>query len=224
MKQGNESNLPTGIYIIRKDKSEVIQRLDELLALFSRRVPDGQVVAIFKDGCRKVIDFLADSFAETHVRDICQKIIHSYHTDNISLARERGLKIYCFLGDLRITIPHFVPINDLPSCRHLLDFSTEKAALMAIDLVDNGIVKAGSHVLSIGAELYHICKITDVHRYYSDLLDILEHDVADGWMLSSVELLLESKCREELEYCKLATLKTTGGTDKGDSGWSTPGY
>ena len=78
-----ESRLPEGLYVLCKDKSEVEKKLNDLLRLFNRSLPEGQVVAIFKDGCHKVIDFFADCFAETHVRaklicllaDICL-IIH----------------------------------------------------------------------------------------------------------------------------------------------------
>lgn len=63
-----ESNLPAGLYVLCKDKTAVTNKLDELLFLFSRSLPDGQVVAIFKDGCHRVSYFLADCFAETHVR------------------------------------------------------------------------------------------------------------------------------------------------------------
>ena len=63
-----ESRLPEGLYVLCKDKSVVEKRLDDLLRLFNRSLPEGQVVAIFKDGCHRVIDFFADCFAETHVR------------------------------------------------------------------------------------------------------------------------------------------------------------
>ena len=206
-----ESKLPAGLYVLCKDKSETEKRLDDLLRLFNRSLPEGQVVAIFKDGCHKVLDFLADCFAETHVRTKFQNRVRSMsNTDNVALARKYGQDIYYSLFDLRISIPHFVPFNDLPSCRHLLDYSLEEAVRKAVNLVDNGIVKATAHVLSIGADVYDICTIADVQKYYSDLLGIFKRDQEEGWKPSLVELVFENKCQEELEYCKLATLKTTG--------------
>ena len=206
-----ESKLPAGLYVLCKDKSEAEKRLDDLLRLFNRSLPEGQVVAIFKDGCHKVLDFLADCFAETHVRSKFQNRVRSMsNTDNVASARAYGLIIFNFLVDLRISIPLFVPYNDLPSCRHLLDYSPEDAAEKAINLIDKGFVKAVAHSISIGTKVYNICTIADVHKYYSDLLRIFKSDQEEGWKPSLVELIFENKCQEELEYCKLATLKTTG--------------
>ena len=119
-----------------------------------------------------------------------------------------GKRINIF--DLRISIPLFIPYSDLPSCRHLLDYSPEEAAEKAVNLIDCGFVKAVAHSISIGKKVYDICTIADVNGYYSDLLRIFECDREEGWKPSLVELLFENKSLEELEYCKLANLKTTG--------------
>ena len=211
MRKEIESKLPEGLYVLSKDKLEVEKKLDDILRLFNRSLPEGQVVAIFKDGCHKVSNFLADCFTETHARTKFQnRVLSMSTTDNVELDRKYGQNIYYFLVDLRIAIPLFVPFSDLPSCRRLLDFSPEEAAEKAVNLIDNGFVKAVAHSISIGTKVYHICTIVDVHRYYSDLLGIFERDREEGWKPSHVELLFENKCREELEFCKLATLKTTG--------------
>ena len=206
-----ESKLPAGLYVLCKDKSEVEKKLDDLLRLFNRLLPEGQVVAIFKDGCHKVIDFFADCFAETHVRTKFQNRVRIMSTtDNVELARKYGQDIYYFLVDLRIAIPQFVSFTDLPSCRRLLDYSVEEAAEKAVNLFESGFIKAVAHSISIGKIVYDICTIADVNRYYSDILSIFERDREEGWKPSLVELLFENKSQEELEYCKLATLKTTG--------------
>ena len=210
MSTGIVQNLPAGLYVLSKDKSAVISRIDDLSKPFFCNLEGRQVVAKCKECQRRLLFFLNESFEETRARDKCKLRIQSYFTDDINLAREYGQRMLDFLFQLKGTMTLFVPFEDLPSCRSLLDCSVEEAIVKAADLCGNGIIKATTHVLSIGSEIYKIVSIEDVRHYYNDYLELFQRDVDEGWKLSRVEQVFLNKAKMELEYCQLATLKTAG--------------
>lgn len=171
---------------------------------------DKQAVAKCKELSHVIADVLTDCFEETCAINKCCRWINKLLTDDINLARVYGLKMSYFLSDLKVFIWYFVPFKDLPSCRVLLDYSPEEAAIKAIDLVENDIVKVASKVISLGEGLYHVHTIAGVKHFYGDLLETFRKDVEGGWKPSPIEMLFEAKCNLELEYCTLAKLKVSG--------------
>ena len=108
------------------------------------------------------------------------------------------------------SLQYFVPFDDMPSCRSLLDFSVEDATVKAIDLVGTGVVKEVAKALSIGSEICKIKTIADVEHFYSSAQGLLAKEAREGWQPTPIEFLFENKCEMELEYCKLASLKVAG--------------
>lgn len=210
MSAGIAQNLPVGLYVLSKDKSVVIARIDDLSKQFFFTLEGKQVVAKCKECQQRVLLFLNESFEDTRAREKCKLRFQSYFTDDINLAREYGQRMLDFLFQLKGTMKLFVPFEDLPSCRSLLDCSVEEAIVKAADLCGSGIVKATAHVLSIGSEVYKIKNIEDVRHYYNDYLVLFQRDVEEGWKLSPVEQVFLIKAKIELEYCQLAVLKTAG--------------
>lgn len=210
MSISNPQGLPLGLYVLKKDKPEVIARIERLAELFDCQLVDSLAVARCKDCCHRFIALLDDCFQDTYAREKCKRRIKGFISDDIIRARVNGQKMLSFLIDLRTQIDSFVPFDDLPSCRSLLDYSPEDSALKAIDLVANGIVKVVSRSLSIGSDVIHIKEISDVRKYYLDSLRILKSEQEQGWEPSPVEIVFREKSTMELEYCKLATLKVAG--------------
>ena len=206
--------LPAGYYVIKQDKEKVLSRIDILSQLFFAKKDGKQVVVKYNECRNRFISLLDDCFEESFARNRCQKQIKQLTTDNIDRACQYCSSLWSVLFSLRGIIPHFIPFDDLPSCRSLLDYSVEDAARKALDLVDNGIVKGIARTVSIGTELYHIVNIVDVKSYYTDSLKVIEEYKRDGDQQSPVDLLFENKCRLELEYCKLAALKVSGKLSK----------
>lgn len=210
MSISNPQGLPPGLYVLKKDKQEVIARIEKLAELFNCQLVDSLAVARCKDCCHRFVAFLDDCFLDTCAREKCKRRINGFITDDINRARINGKKMLSFLIDLRSQIDFFVPFEDLPSCRSLLDYSPEDSAIKAIDLVANGIVKVVSKSLAIGSDVIHIKEISDVRKYYLESLRILKDEQEQGWELSPVEIVFREKSMMELEYCKLATLKVAG--------------
>lgn len=210
MNTGSSNNLPDGLYVLRRDREEVSSRIVTLSEPFKLNLQGKQVVAKSKECKYKITVFLEECFEETSARNKCKRRLEGYLTDDVSIAREYGQKMLFFLINLKGMMPYFVRFDDLPSCRSLLDYSPEEAAVKAADLCGNGIVKASAHILAIGSKLYDFKTISDVWHYYTDSLTSFQKDVSEGWKLSPVEHLFENKANMELEYCKLATLKTAG--------------
>lgn len=208
------NRLPNGLYVLRSEKSRILEQIDSLERDFYRAFSDKQAVAECKACKSRLITLLDEHFADTRVKYKLISRLRNTDTDDINLARKNGQIMQLFLSGLRTVVTYSVPFRDLPSCCSLLDCSVKEAAHKAIDLVGNSIVKASAKALSIGANVYHITQIADIKVYYSDLLSCIQGS-DDGSSPTGIELLAENKCKEELEYCKLALLKVSGKLTQG---------
>lgn len=202
--------LSPGLYVIRKDKESLLSEIGAIMPALNRPLDNRESVSECR-ACRMRIKRLFENgFVDTRAKSKCIYALENSNTDNAQVAQEYGKQMFAFLCDLSEVILYSISFADLPSCRSLLDYSPEDAAAKAVDLVDNGIVKTIAKTLMIGAQAYHIKEIADVSNYYRSFLATFRKDTEAGLKPTEVELFYENKCNEELEYCRLASLKVAG--------------
>lgn len=204
------SGLPAGLYVLKKSKEEIRERIDAMPSLFADVEGNKQIVNTYKTIRRKVIALLGECFEDTYARNKCLKEVKTIDTDDVNLARCYARRTCDILFEISGSVKYFVPFDDLPSCRSLLECSVEEAIAKAIDLVESGVVKVAAKALSIGSEICKIKTITDVKHFYSSAKDLLTQEAGEGWQPTPIEELFENRCEIELEYCKLASLKVAG--------------
>ena len=204
------NGLPSGLYVLRTSKEEIRARIEAIPSRFVDVVGNRQIVNTYKTTRRKVIALLEDCFEDTCARNKCLKEVKRIDTDDISLANYYWRSMCDIIFRISESLQYFVPFDDMPSCRSLLDFSVEDATVKAIDLVGTGVVKEVAKALSIGSEICKIKTIADVEHFYSSAQGLLAKETREGWQPTPLEFLFENKCEMELEYCKLASLKVAG--------------
>jgi len=204
------SGLPAGLYVLKKSKEDIRERIDAMPSLFADVEGNKQIVNTYKTIRRKVIALLGECFEDTCARNKCLKEIKSIDTDDVNLARRYASRICDILFGISGSLQYFVSFDDLPSCRSLLGCSVEEAIVKALDLVESGVVKVASKALSIGSEICKIKTISDVKHFYSSAKGLLSQEAGDGWNPTQIEELFYRKCEIELEYCKLASMKVAG--------------
>lgn len=202
--------LQSGLFVLVKDKETVLGEIESVANSFGKELTDKGILAECRACRNRIKVLLVNCFADTRAKEKTIRCLTNSDTDNVKLACEYGQQMFSLLYNLIIVVCHSVRFDDLPSCRSLLDFSMEEAREKAMDLVGNGVVKDMAKTLSIGKELYHFKEIADVECYYSDMMTSFMNDTAAGLQPTVVEQVFERKCRVELEYCSLASLKVTG--------------
>lgn len=204
------TRLPAGLYVLKAAKDNVISRIDSLSQPFYKQLSDKQAVATCYKCSHDICELFEDCFADTCARNKSIKLIHSCYSDDINLARLCGQRMLQFMCKLKESINYFVPLQDFPSCKSLLDFSPDEILEKAADLIGSGIIKAFSNMFAIGSDVYKIVNIADVKRFYSDALNTFELDRDRGMTLTPLDIVFENKSKMELEYCRLALLKSLG--------------
>lgn len=206
-----QTHTPTGLYVLVKDKAEALARVEAIGVDCWGQMTDREAVLRCRKVCHEIIVFLQEFFrTETCAVDRSLRLIKGMDTDNALLARRYGQQLYGFLTDLKMIIVESVAMNDMPSCRKLLDDPIEIAASKATDLIKNNIIKGAVHILHIGKDVCDLVNIADVDQYYKACLQEFEEEKASGWTLSPAEQCFESKALMEREYCKLASLYVAG--------------
>lgn len=66
---------------------------------------------------------------------------------------------------LRNIAQNATPIKELPSCKKLIELSTEDAAAAATDLIKSDIVKSVAKSLLLGTKIKDAINISDVRNY-----------------------------------------------------------
>ena len=203
-------DLHPGLYVLAVDKTVVSQKIDCLSKVFNKTLDDNLAVAESKACRRKIVDILEKNFVDTRARAITIRSLKASNMDNPYNARKYAdLMNYILIG-LKNVVDYSFCFKDLPSCRSLLDCCLEEVQEKAIDLVGHGVIKDITKTLIIGKNLYHFKEIADVKRYYSDMLALFTADSAAGMQPTPIEQVFDLKCREELVYCQMASLKEAG--------------
>lgn len=206
-----QNTVPNGLYVLRMDKATTLAKVGELLLEFRRELNSKDSVKKCKEMRHRILRFLEDYFfPDTYGFEKSVLYVKGMSTDDINMAIVFGQELFGFLLCLRPMIENAFTLNELPSCRALLDDSKENAALKAVDLIKNDIIKNTIHALHIGKGVYDLCTIPSVERFYQDGLDEFEREKSEGRNLSLREQMLEDKFRMEHEYCCLVALHITG--------------
>jgi hypothetical protein len=206
-----QHNFPNGLFVLRLGKEETLAKVEELSLMFMRELKDKDAVKKCKEARHRLLTFLEECFfPETCGVNRSMNLIKGMDTDNATLARTNGEKMYCFLVNLKLLVDHSFLLSELPSCRALLDDTAEVAAQKALDIINNNIVTGIKHGLFIGKDIHDLFSIADVKRFYQEGLGEFENEKAEGWTLSPPEQILERKFLIENKYCDLAALHVAG--------------
>lgn len=213
--QASEFKIPNGLFVLVKSKEDTLVRIDNLLTVVFRKLTNREAILTYKKFQHDVLGFLGDVFQPgTYGIEKLRGMVKGMISDDIEVVRRYGAKLFSLLFEIKTSLPYFITIDEMPSCRSLLEDPKEIAASKAKDLIKNNIVKVVANVVAIGKGVYDICNIADVHSYYKNVQRELEEERASGWELSLYEQILERKIETELEYCRLASLYVAGGLTK----------
>lgn len=206
-----QHTFPKGLYVLREGKEETLAKVGELSLEFMKELNDRSAVLKCKEMSARLKNFLREYFfPDTHGTDRSIQIIGQMNSDDINKARVDGQWMLGFLVYLKSVIADSFMLNELPSCRSLLNDSVETAAKKAIDLIGNNVVSGITRSLCIGKDIHDLCSIFDIKRFYQDGLDEFEKERLEGWTLSGPEQILECKFQIEHKYCDLAMRHVAG--------------
>ena len=206
-----QHKFPNGLYVLRKDKEETLSKMGSLLPEFMRELNDRSVVLKCKEMSSRLKSFLREYFfPDTHGTERSIQILSKMTSDDINKSRVDGQWMLGFLIFLKSVVSNSFTLNELPSCRSLLDDSAETAVQKALDLTKSNIVKGITHSLFIGKDIYDLFAIADLKRWYQGGIDEFEKEKAEGWLLSLPERTLECKFQVERKYCELVALHVAG--------------
>lgn len=202
---------PGGLYVLRKGKEETLARVGALLPEFMRELNDRSAVLKCKEMSSRLKNFLREYFLpNTHGAERSIQIIGRMTSDDINKARSDGQWMLGFLVFLKSVVSSSFTLDELPSCRSLLDDSVETAARKAADLIKSNVVAGITHSLFIGKDIRDLFTIADIKRLYQVGLDEFKKEKTEGWELSQPEQILECKFLVEDKYCELAALHVAG--------------
>lgn len=203
---------PDGIFVLKKDKNEVVARISQVCSGpdFTSGMGVKQRVALFKTCCGRAQNIIDDCFVtEMHAPSKCKQILVTMiGYDDINQVESGIIVLWKLLSDLRCIVQNAVRISELPSCRKLTELSSKDAATVASDLVKSDIVKGIAKTILIGFGILDSIKISDVKNYYCALKSELQKELEEDNRLASLtEQYLLEKFDAEIGYCDLAAYK-----------------
>lgn len=205
------NTIPTGLYVLVKDKGETLARVEELGAELVGNYNYWEAVLRWKKVLHETIEFLKEFFRpETHGIDSSLRMLKSMNTDNALQARNNVQWMLGFLTNLKMLITTAITVNDLPSCRSLLADPKEIAASKATDMIKSNVIKSGVLAMHLVKDVHDLVTIADIDGFYRNGIQEFENEKNAGWSLSPVEQVLENIFHIEREYCEMATLHVAG--------------
>ena len=202
--------LPYGLYVLKKDKAEVSVQIREISHSLGEIQCDRQFVLKYKASIHKLKALLKDCFVETRAQKCACDVLKCFNIDNFNQLRNIWPSFSCFVFDLNNVVAYSIRFDELPSCRDILKCSPEEVVKKAVNLTKSGIVKMATSLISFGSNIYTFSTVSDVKHFYTDSLSMMTREDNDNIPASPVEIVFENKCQEELEYCRLASLKVSG--------------
>ena len=209
------------IFVAIKDKEYVLAKIEGLGQKFYNRkaINEKQWKALFKYNCHETVEVFDECFEPTMLGITrCKKKVEKFQKQDIVNIDAAKLVVFNMLVDLKEIVSSMVPINNLPSCKSLVELSAEDIIAKAKDLVKSDIVKVGVGALLLGAKISDVVKIEDVRDYYQRNLEELLSEIKikrdKGEPTSFIEHFLLDKFNAEIGYCNLALVKAGIGITK----------
>lgn len=208
-----------GTFFTVVSKDEVIEKLNKLNERYDKpNMSYGhQNVASLKAYCRGLIDIIDTCFAvDLRAVKRCRASIEKYiRVDDPYLATFVMSDVRDTSANLLAMVKEFIPLDDFPTCKPILDLSVEDALSVANDLSKNTFTKVVIGAGLLGKKIGDVITISDVKSFYKDQISRLESEIAaDRDIPSPTEEFLLAKFRAELGYCRIAMVKTGIGATK----------
>lgn len=199
------------IFIIIKDKVHVLNQIEGLCSKYHTKtaINEQQRKLHFKSYCHDTLTVINDCFETSLLgaKRIINKINEYNKKDNVNI-QAASLDIFNILINFKCLVESSVPIQDLPSCRRLIELSPKDAVFKANEFVRNNGFRAGVHILSLESNVTDTQYIEAVTTFYSEYLNELKDEInIKGFAPNHTEQFLLDKFNIELEYCRLALLK-----------------
>ena len=204
---------PQGIFVIKSGKEYAITQIDNLCKKYSSKnaANNIQTIALFKAYCRETIDMLETCFAtEMQGASRCRRFVEKCaHTDDINIVQVGSIQIFDMLIHLREIVRNATLIKDMPSCKKLIELSTEDAIAAATDLVKSDIVKGIAKRWLLRTKIKDAIEISDVKNYYNEQIKELQKELDEEYReITPIERFLMDKFNAEIGYCDIASVKT----------------
>lgn len=208
-----------GTFISVVSKDEIIEKLNKLNNRYDKAsVSYGhQTVSYLKSYCHEFLEIIDTCFAADlrAVKRCRASIERGLYVDDPYLAINAMADMYNTSINMLAMVKEFIPLNDFPTCKPLLELSTEDAVSVANDLNKNTFTKVVIGAALLGKKVGDMITISDIKTFYKDQISNLESEIAaDRGNPSPTEVFLLDKFKAELGYCYKAMLKTGIGAAK----------
>lgn len=166
-------------------------------------------VSYYKNFVEKTESLLETDFEITYGIEKCKRQLDIYKRSNndavLLEGRDYAVKL---LGDLCLIVYSMIPLNNLPSCKSLLDFTKDVAMECLKDTTNDRFAKIGLGLASTQSKANDKVKIEDVLIFYDNIIKELDREKRqEDWTLSPIEQALYDKAKEECDYCRMAMSK-----------------
>ena len=207
-----------GYYITTKNVDDIRIYVSDIINMSKRKSnSDKENKALCKAYCEKTYRLLEDCFVPGMWGvERAKNLLKRYKdSDNLSKLCDAKTIADGILLNISLSLGRVFPLKDFPSCKNLLDLSSDIASAYAKDLIKSKVIKVGLEVLLLKSKVDDAVTIEDVWRFYNDIVKELEREMLEeGWTLSSVEQSLFLKSKAERAYCYKAMIKTGFGITK----------
>lgn len=207
-----------GYYITTKNVDDIRLYVSGIINMNMRKSnSDIDNKALCKAYCEKTYRlleecFVPDMWGVEHAKNLLKR---DKNSDNLSKLCDAKTIADGILLDISLNLGRVFPLKDFPSCKKLLDISSDIAFAYAKDLIKSKVIKVGLEVLLLKSKIDDVVTIVDVWHFYNDIVTELEREMLEeGWTLSSVEQSLYLKSKAERAYCYKAMIKTGFGITK----------
>lgn len=207
-----------GYYITTKNVDDIRLYVSDIINL-NKRKPNSDIdnKALCKAYCEKTYRlleecFVPDMWGVEHAKNLLKR---GKNSDNLSKLCDAKTIADGILLHISLSLGRVFPLKDFPSCKKLLDISSDIASAYAKDLIKSKVIKVGLEALLLKSKVDDAVTIVDVWHFYNDIVTELEREMLEeGWTLSHVEQSLFLKSKAERAYCYKAMIKTGFGITK----------
>jgi hypothetical protein len=207
-----------GFYITTKNIDDIRLTISDIIDMNKLKPnSDKDNKALCKAYCEKTYRLLEECFVPDMwgVERAKKLLKRDKDSDNLSKLCSAKTIADGILFNISLNLKKVFPLKDLPSCRKLLDFSSDIAYACAKDLIKSKVIKVGMEVLLLKSKVDDAVTIEDVWHFYNEIVTELEREILEeGWALSPVEQSLFLKSKAERAYCYKAMIKTGFGITK----------
>ena len=205
-----------GIFVTRIGKANAKLCFDEIAKKYGNRIAlisgnSVQKSAIMKSYCHDLTEMIDNVFfgemygasrCKRRINELSNKPIDDMHLQS-SISEILGIII-----DLTNIINDSIPINELPSCKPLIEMAVEDAISVSKDLVKSDVIKASIGIVLTVVNANKVIGIIDVRNYYKNQMKELEFELKEEQRgTTEIEQFLMDKYEAEIGYCNLAGLK-----------------